>query len=362
MNGGNLAWFLENKSQMEGILQDFINTHGTFYASLFVKEPTVDLEEPLTILAERTEGFSVEQRESDDLEVFDLHFKEKIEDSVCPNCGEAIDAVKRSKLRLVHEKNFVIVLSAAKSQEYESKLKFLHRLYPALSRIFLRSAQIQEVLKASQSQIDSKWRVVDFVSQRKYGQEVSVQEYPKENIGIEEAYRRANERETWVDSIEVKSGNRGLRLKRNGIIRVSFKNAGEVLSLVFNQIYDQIKQEYMTLISEEVLQENSAIQISLDREYFANQEKAKVIKKELQDMENIDLFPLTPDIEQPEYYLKDYSTGSVNKIVVASRDKILISPELYPSAVSIYKLLTRISSVVQGELDVRTVTQTQEDD
>ncbi len=356
MDGGNL-WFYDNRNEILGILQDFSNEYGNFYATLFVKEPGIDLIEPLTILEKRSRVFGFEEKESSDLEIFELNF-ENGEAEECPNCGELIQEESSPKFLMIREDNFVLVISNANSKEYEARINYLNALYPTLSRIFLRSAQIQDILDSSEEQLEQDWKVTEFVAKRRYGQEVSVQEYPKGNIGVEEAYRRAEERDTWIDNMHVNSLDKRVRLRRDGIINLSFTNAEDILSLVFNQIREEVKEDYEVLASEEILeQEDAAIELSLERDYFTDIESSQAIKKELNQVEQVDIFPLTQDSEQPEYYLKDYSTGSVTKIIVTGQDKLFISPELYPSAVSIYKILTKISDVVEGEINV-TKTQT----
>lgn len=70
MDGGNL-WFYDNRNEILGILQDFSNEYGSFYATLFVKEPGIDLIEPLTILEKRSQRFDFEE-ESSDLSLFQI--------------------------------------------------------------------------------------------------------------------------------------------------------------------------------------------------------------------------------------------------------------------------------------------------
>jgi hypothetical protein len=274
---------------------------------------------------------------------------------------EKDDLKDQSKLYFIvyKQKKISILISSQPRERWKESLGFFRRFYPFLTRIFLRSFQILEVLSYVEKESGLDLIAKSYVAKRYFGSPRS--EICYEKISYKEAFNQALGNSLWIDSIwigiEGKQGSLGsVRLNRRGIFSYSGLSFSEFYEQFITKTIDFFINSYLSILEDKTRSieklEPKPIKIVLSDDVFVDKESSdKLIERIKTGLRNWGYSIINNEVIFQQIMLHDYDTGSSFDLHITSSREIYIIPQTQVTEISFNKLLTFILDNFEGEVE-----------
>ncbi len=253
---------------------------------------------------------------------------------------------------------FCIVLSNLEGKEFRAMLRIFNSYYPFLSRIFLRSDNILEILQAIEKKHTVKISATKYVKKRYYVD-------PKTDVCYEdtpylEVFKKVQDERLWVDQITVsieknKKYDGQFGISRKGKLTYLATDFANVYNLFITEILSRQKETYekfLTLKSRS-FQAPAAklIRIKLAEDIFNTPEAGQKFMNCLNKLPNWNYSVISKRDPFYHYFIHDSITGSSYDLLVPAFNEIHIIPQLQVVPLSLNKLLSQILDDYEGVLE-----------
>ena len=145
-------------------------------------------------------------------------------------------------------KQIAILIGNQNKENWDNSMLFFKRFYPFITRIFLRSFQILEILKFVEKESNLKLIAKTYVAKRYFGNKKT--EICHEKISYEKAFNQALNDGLWIDSILV-----GLEQKESilGSVRLNRKGIFTFTGIYFSDFYNNFLTKVIKFFLESYL-------------------------------------------------------------------------------------------------------------
>lgn len=284
-----------------------------------------------------------------------LNSEDKGERVQCPECHsefpkERLMEEKEDELSLVFTKGenpVFYLITNKKSREIRNEvLDFFNRLYPVISRVGYRSADLKNVLLGLSSDLNVS--VNDYVAERRYGDKTTIREHPNE-MDVNEAFSKAREGGTWIDNLECEIESRRIRLSRDGRIQLySDYRTKDAMEEILDPLIKISVEEFGEIKRLREVEEASRVTYETSEAVFTQEIGAERLIEKLNSLDKFEVGRISLQTEKPELMVKDYKSGTSYLVNVIAEDQIAIFPQEELKVISFYKLLHEISSLYEG--------------
>lgn len=260
---------------------------------------------------------------------------------------------------LVYKKQPLCIMITNSDRKYfNNVLNFFNKYYPLLSRIFLRSYEIKDLLTKVEHLDKIQLAVKNYVVKRYYIKPKT--EIAYEKISFDDVFKRASENFLWVDSISLDilknstSGN--IRINRRGLISYIGLDFSSVFSLFISKILDNYARLYSEILSERSRSleklEPRPLRFAIEEEIFRS---SKDLEQFLQSLhKNLYNWGYSVLFKEGSYIfllLHDYQTGSSYEILISSSSEIFVIPQTQVTSISFSTLLNFLVNTYDGVIE-----------
>lgn len=326
--------------------------------SMFIKNFGDELLQIMNLLNEESIILSL-KKENTNLNLFELSLvKQNGEESLdCPYCKQKILLKKERgysfKTYLIEYKteNILVLVSNYPRKKYESLIRSMNRLYPLIGRVFYRSNDLHQILQELEKR---KLSVVGkySVAKRLYGGKRTSVTYEEDTI--EGVFNRAQNQDTWIDSIRVQIDIIGeLSINRRGFINYqvpfNFKNFFEYF--VSTVIVEIILKRRMKLENKSRETKNPEtihpISLEFDKNYFDDEKNFEKLFGKLEQEQDYNLAIISFSKKSAHLMVFDYSNGCGFDIYINSSNKLKIVPQTQVTANALDLLIIKINDIFE---------------
>lgn len=278
----------------------------------------------------------------------------------------AMEVVKRvpgeksSSLLIFSQKEpYLVLISKQNRKDFNQLLKELNKLYPFISRVFIRSREIKNLLTRIQSQEGSSIVVKESILKRYYGVKETERSWVEHIADFNEVFEKAKQDDIWVDSLRVSINQKRtqgvLRINRKGIIQ--YEKGFDFLSL------KTILLDELVALRKHVIQDNlprprtldcfdvCPIVFSLNEDIFSTQEDSNCLINRIQS--KLMTWGYSVLLSEGGFIwllLHDYASGSSYELMVTSRSEIAVIPQTQTSLISFNELISFLINNYDGEV------------
>ena len=283
--------------------------------------------------------------------------------NVVRNSEETLNK-KNGKIFLLISKEvpFCILVTNTDRRHFSNVLNFLNKYYPLLSRVFLRSHEMNELLLRIQKEDKAEISVKNYVVKRYYVKPKTEVAYEK--ISFETVFKRATENFLWVDSIflDITKGmfSGSVRINRRGLISYTGNlDYSTIYSLFISKILDKYSKIYSNILTERsrTLQdlEPKPVRFYVDEEIFKSPNDVDQFLDSLhKNLHNWGYSVLFKEGSYLFIMLHDYQTGSSYEILISSPSEIFVIPQTQVTSISFSTLINFLVNTYDGAVeDVR---------
>ncbi len=248
-------------------------------------------------------------------------------------------------------KNVFVFLTFEKSKIFNHVLqKFFNKHYPQLSRIFLTSFELEQIIKSIEDFVKERVFTKWFVTKRKYINPASDVKYKKQEIYYKHAFIEAKESNQWVSSLRYsfKHNDRLVSgyISRNGVLKYSNGH----FFLFFSKLLDniaKISEDRLRLFSDKARKKEEdyiakPLLIEFEEELFDTKEKISDFVKNVFEKipySSYSIMHLNPYLQLS---FNDFKDGSSYDLWIVSRTKMFITPQLRATYSSLMNLCNNI--------------------
>jgi len=260
---------------------------------------------------------------------------------------------------LVYKKQPLCIMVTNSDRKYfNNVLNFFNKYYPLLSRIFLRSYEIKELLTKVEREDKIQLAVKNYVVKRYYIKPKT--EIAYEKISFEDVFKRASENFLWVDSISLDISKDTLlgnmRINRRGLISYTWLDFCSIFSLFISKIINNYARLYSEILSERSrsLQklEPRPLRFAIEEEIFRSSEDLEQFLQSLhKNLYNWGYSVLFKEGSYVFLLLHDYQTGSNYEILISSPSEIFVIPQTQVTSISFSTLLNFLVNTYDGVVE-----------
>ncbi|MEK6910525.1 MAG: hypothetical protein AABW82_02020 [Nanoarchaeota archaeon] len=276
---------------------------------------------------------------------------------ILENHDEKVKDKIKNYLLIAKNAPFVVLITNIDKDGFNKILSLLNRYSPILSRIYLRSFEIKEILEKIENEDKAEIAVKSYVLKRYYVKKKI--DLAWENITYKELFNKANENFLWVDGIQLSISERGnsgsVRINRKGIIQYGSLLYSTIEKLFLEKIISKYSKFYEDILKERSRNltslEPKPIKFVMDEEVFRQPEDIdqfiNSIHKTLNNWgysilfkEGIHLFML----------IHDYNAGSSYELLITSSSEIIVIPQTQVTSLSFNGLVNFLMRNYDGEV------------
>ena len=254
---------------------------------------------------------------------------------------------------------YLVLISKQNRKDFNQLLKELNKLYPFISRVFIRSREIKNLLGRIQSQEGSLIVVKESILKRYYGVKETERSWVEHITDFNEVFEKAKQEDIWVDSLRVsiiqKRTQGVLRINRKGIIQ--YEKGFDFLSL------KTILLDELVTIRKHVIQDNlprprtldcyevCPILFLLNEDIFSTQEDSYCLINRIQS--TLVTWGYSVLLSEGGFIwllLHDYASGSSYELIITSRSEIAVIPQTQTSLISFNELISFLITNYDGEV------------
>lgn len=237
-------------------------------------------------------------------------------------------------------------------------LKEFNKLYPFMSRIYLRSREIKNVLTSIQSQDGATIVVKESILKRYYGDR-EVQRSWVDISDYNEVFQKAKQEYIWVDglrvSISLKSVDGTFRINRKGVIQ--YENGIDFLA-VKQIILDKIIISKNKILIDQTPKARDFNNLDVKSYLFKLSEDAFTTSDDAQNLilrinKSLKTWGYSSILSEDGFLwllLHDYASGSSYEIMITTNSEIAIMPQTQASLVSFNELIGFLVRNYDGEV------------
>ena len=268
---------------------------------------------------------------------------------------------KNGKIFLLISKKapLCILVTNTDGRHFSDVLNFLNKYYPLLSRIFLRSHEMKELLSRIQKEDKVEISVKSYVVKRYYVKRETRIAYRKMNF--EEVFKKAEEEFLWVDNLLLEITKNmftgSVRINRRGLISYTGNlDYSIIYSLFISKILDKYHKIYYDILNKRsrTLQdlEPKPVRFYVDEEIFKSSEDINQFLESLhKNLHNWGYSVLFKEGSYLFVMLHDYQTGSSYEILISSPSEIFVIPQTQVTSISFSTLINFLVNTYDGVVE-----------
>lgn len=236
---------------------------------------------------------------------------------------------------------------------------FFNKYYPFISRIFLRSEEILELLNNVEKEKGMEIVVKNYVLKRYYVKKKI--ETTWEIINYKDLFKKAKQDFLWVDGvyINLKKDDEVLgkvRISRKGIIRYSAMDYTEIYNLFIGALLSKYGIRYDTILKERARSINNIeprpVKFTINEDVFKDQRDVdQLIELIHSSMQNWGYSILYREGAYLYLVMHDYISGSSFDIFVASISEIIIIPQTQVTSLAFNTLINFLMRTYDGMIE-----------
>ncbi len=261
-------------------------------------------------------------------------------------------------LFLVSKKQpFGILISNTSSRKFGHIIQYFNKYYPLISRIFLRSNEIKELLNSLEEE-NAKIIVRNYVLKRYYVKRKIDVGY--EVINHNELFKIAQDNFLWVDSIQIDIStdnfNGKIRINRRGRISYRGLDYSTIFSLLIEKIITKYSKKHSDILVKKSRTLNNLepqpVRFFVDEEIFNSHDDIEQFLKSMHT--NFNNWGYSILFNEGSYLLAilhDYQTGSSYDIIISSPSEVYIIPQTQVTSISFNALINFFIKNYDGEVE-----------
>ncbi len=263
-----------------------------------------------------------------------------------------------SILLISKEAPYMALISNEKRASFNALLKDFYKLYPFVSRVFLRSREIRKVLANLEEKKQTTIVVKESILKRYYGDK-EVQRCWTDVSDYDEVFQRAKQESIWVDSLKIlvgyKNYNGIVRINRKGVIQ--YERGFDFLTL--NElILNQILSLRMDLFEKQIPVPRTIDNLEITpllfyfhEDVFAEQiDFQRLVERLKSSLKTWGYSILSIEEGFLWLLLHDYVSGSSYELMVTTKSEIAIIPQTQASRISFNELVSFLVTNYDGEM------------
>ncbi|WP_287586419.1 hypothetical protein [Candidatus Borrarchaeum sp.] len=266
----------------------------------------------------------------------------------------------RRKVFLIIDKNkpFCILITNSEGNYFKKVLSFFNKHYPLLSRIFLRSNEIKDLLNYLEEKEEAKLTVLSYVVKRYYVRPETRIAYEK--ISFREVFDKASDDFLWVDSIYLaieKRSKSKIRINRRGVISY-YRNLdySNIHLILISQILIKYSKIYTSILMERSRSlenlEPRPVRFFINEDVFNSSEDIDRFLEALHKyLLNWGYSTLFKERNYLYLILHDYQTGSSYDILISSPYEIFVTPQTQVTSISFGALVNFLVDNYDGVVE-----------
>jgi hypothetical protein len=249
---------------------------------------------------------------------------------------------------------FGVMITNSDSKHFSKVINYFNKHYPLISRIFLRSHEIKDLLDIVEKE-NATIIIKNYVLKRYYVKKKVDMSW--EVIGHKRLFEKATESFLWVDSIFldiIKNGVSGkVRINRRGLISY----IGLDYSMIFSLFIEKILKKYSKIHSDILIDksrnlenlEPQAIRFFIEEDVFKSSEDVTQFLKSMhKSLHNWGYSVLFKEGSYLFVILHDYQTGSSYDLLISSPSEIFIIPQTQVTSISFNTLINFLTNTYDG--------------
>ncbi len=286
-----------------------------------------------------------------------------IEFNVIKNGGPKYDDGTQIFLQILKKQPLAILVTNADSIYFEQIKQFFNKFYPFLSRIFLRSEDIKNLLNNVKGKSDYNIVVKNYVLKRYYVKKKI--ESTWEVIDYLDLFKKASQEFVWVDGIYIhltkKIGEKDeifgkVRVSRSGVLKYSRTD----YTMIYTLFLKYILSEYMEKFGQVIMKKGRSldniephpVRFILNEEIFKDSKDAVQVTTLIKDrLRNWGYSILSQEGGLLYLTMHDYVSGGSYDLIITSVSEILIIPQTQVTSLSFNRILMFLTETYDGVVE-----------
>ena len=262
-------------------------------------------------------------------------------------------------LQVCKKEPLAILVTNSDSVYFEEVIHFFNKFYPFLSRIFLRSEDIKNLLISAKEKSGYDITVKNYVLKRYYVKKKI--ESTWEIIDYLDLFKKAAQDFLWVDGIYIHmtkaEGIVGMiRINRSGILKYSHTDYTTIYKLFIKQMLDNYLEKFGSVLKEKGRSINNIephpIKFVMNEEIFRDSKDAEqLITLMHKSLHNWGYSILSQEGGLLFITLHDYVSGGSYDILITSISEILIIPQTQVTSLSFNKVIMFLTETYDGVIE-----------